>query len=91
MIKAVGEGLKGFVDLTDPNVSESAEMSCLIARFATRMRKRATNTQGEATHGSDGSDGKHSRWSSSEEEAKKSPMVISVDSPERAPDGLQST
>ena len=44
MIKAVGEGLEGFVDWTDPIVSESAEMSSLAARFSTRMHKRATNT-----------------------------------------------
>ena len=50
------------------------------------MHKRAANAQGEATPGSEGPDGKRSRLSDSKEDTQKSPTVIVVDSPERAPD-----
>ena len=47
-------GLEGFLDSTDPTVSESveeneAEMSSLAAGFAAQMRKRASNAQDETT------------------------------------------
>ena len=57
-------------------------MSSLAARFATQMRKRAANSQGEATPGSEGPDGKHSRRSDPKEETQKSPAVVAVNSPE---------
>ena len=63
-------------------------MSSLATRFAVKMRKRATNDQGEATPGSEGPGGKRSRRSDLKEETQKSPTVIDVDSPERAPDDL---
>ena len=52
--KAVGAGLEGFVDWTNPTASEPTEkreddMSSLTAGFAARMCKRATSTQGETT------------------------------------------
>ena len=47
-VKAVGKGLEGFVDWTDPIDSESDEeredeMSSLAAGFVVRKRKRAAN------------------------------------------------
>ena len=43
-------GLEGFVDWTNPRVSEStkeeAEMSGLVSGFATMMRKRVASSQG---------------------------------------------
>ena len=55
-MKAASEGFKGFVDWMDSAVSESVEereveMSGLIAGFATRMCKRASNAQEETTPG----------------------------------------
>ena len=52
--KVADEGLEGFVDWTNPAVSESAEerkveMSGLIVGFVRRMHKRAANGQ-EETH-----------------------------------------
>ena len=92
-VKASGKGLEGFVDWTDPTVSESAkerevEMSSLAAGFAAWLCKRAANAQGEVTPGSKGPNGKSSRLSDPEKETQKSPAVIAVDSSERAPDGV---
>ena len=45
--KATSVGVEGFVDWTNPGVSESVEeveISGLVSSFASRMRKRATST-----------------------------------------------
>ena len=52
------------MDWTDPTIRElveerEAEMSNLEAGFATRMRKRGANAQGETTLDFEGLDGKH--------------------------------
>ena len=57
-------GLEGFVNWTDPMVSESAtereaKMSNLTIGFVVLLRKRAANVQGEATPGSEGPNDKH--------------------------------
>ena len=75
-VKATREGLEWFVDWTILTISKSTEereveMSSLATRFAVKMRKRATNTQGEATHDSEGPGGKRSRRSDPEEETQK--------------------
>ena len=51
---AVGTGFEGFVDWTNPGVSESveeeeAEMSGLVSSFSARIRKQVASTQGETT------------------------------------------
>ena len=52
------------------------------------MRKQAVSFRGETTPSSEVSGGKRPKRSSLDEEAKKSPTVITVDSPERASDVL---
>ena len=83
-MKVVNEGLEGFVDWTNPAVSESAkerevEMSSLVPGFAMRMRKRANNAQKETTPGLEVSGDKHSRSSRFNEEVQADPVVITVD------------
>ena len=80
LVKAADESLEGFVDWTDPTISVSAEEK------ETEMRKLAANTQEEAAPGFEGLDEKRSRQSNFEEDNHKSPKVIVVDSPKRAPD-----
>ena len=91
LVKAAGEGLKGFVDWTDQTVCESAkeretEMSSLASRFVMRKHKRAANIQEEVAPSFEGPDDKRSRQSDLEKDNHKSPKVIVVDSPKRAPD-----
>ena len=50
-MKATSAGLEGFVDCTNPRVSElaeeeEAEMPGLVSSFSARMHKRATSAQG---------------------------------------------
>ena len=59
-------------------------MFSLAAGCVARMRKRATSAQGETNPDSKGPNGKHFKQSGSVEEFQISPVVISVDSPERA-------
>ena len=79
------------MDLVDPISSEPAkeredDMSNLAAGFAMRMNKRAVSAQGETTPDSEVPGSKHPKWSGPDKEAQKSPIVITVDSPERASD-----
>ena len=80
-------GLEGFVDWLDPTASGPTEereedMSSLAVGFAARMRKRATSAQGETTLGFEVSSEKRPKWYGLDEEAHKSPTLITVDSPE---------
>ena len=81
------------MDWLDPPTSDLAEerqedMSSLAIGFIARMRKRATSAQGETTLGSEVYGGKRPRRSGPKEKAQKSPLVIAVDSSERASDDL---
>ena len=69
---------------------KEAEMFGLIAGFAVRMRKRATSAQGKATPSSEGPDGKRYKQSGPAEEVQVNLVVISMDSPERAPSALST-
>ena len=85
--KVVDEGLEGFVDLTNPTVSESteereSEMSGLVTGFAMSRRKRAANAQEETTLGLKVLGGKRSKPSRFDEEVQADPMVITMDSSE---------
>ena len=87
--KVVGKGLEGFMDWTNPRISESAEeeeakMFGLVSSFATKMRKRAARAQGETNPSTEASGGKHPQLIGLDEEAQKSLTVINVDSLERA-------
>ena len=62
--------------------TEEDEMFSLATGFAVQMRKRATGSEGETTPISSG---KRWRWSSPDEEAQKDRAIISVDSPDHAP------
>ena len=86
-IKATGTGLEGFVDLVDPISSEPAEerdddISSLVTGFTAPMRKRVASAQGETTPDFEVSSGKRQKWPGLDEEDQKSPLVITVDSPE---------
>ena len=63
-------------------------MSNLTTRFAARMFKRAADSHGKTTLDSEGLGDKCLRWSGLEYVAQKSSTVITVDSPERTPDGM---
>ena len=83
------------MDWVDPIVSESAkeredDMSNLVVGFAAWMRKRPMSAQGETSPSSKVLGGKRLKWSSPDGEAQKSPTVITVDCPERAPDALMA-
>ena len=83
--KASGEGLEGFVDWTNLEVSQSAEereaeMSSLIVGFAIRIRKRAANAREGTTPGLEVQGHKRSRPSRSDEEVQADPAVIAMDS-----------
>ena len=84
-------GLEGFVHKGEPTASvltkeKEDDMSSLAPGFAARMSKRGTNALGETTPGSEGPGDKRPRRSGPKEEAQKSPIVIAMDSPERALD-----
>ena len=84
-IKAVGEGLEGFVDWVDPIVSELTEereddMSNLTVGFFARMCKWAISAKGETTLGSEVPGDKSMKRSGPYEVAQKSPTVITMDS-----------
>ena len=66
-------------------------MSSLVARFATRMYKRAASGQRETNSSSEGPYDKQPKQSSPDREVQKSPAVITVDSLERAPNALPSS
>ena len=81
------------MDWTDPTISELAEereveTSSLAAGFATRMRKRAANAQGETTPCSEGPDDKCFKQSGPAEEVQIIPVVIFMDSLKRASSAL---
>ena len=81
------------MDWVDPNASDPAkeredDMSSLAAGFAMQMPKWATSAQGETTPDFEVSSGKRPKRSRSDEEAQKSPIVISMDSQERSSDAL---
>ena len=73
---------------SDPIEEREDDMSSLAAGFAMRMCKWAANAYEETILGFEVSGGKSSRRSDSNEEAHKSPGVITMDSPERAFDAL---
>ena len=94
-MKATCEGLEGFVDWTNPGISESAEeeeaeMSGLVSSFAVMMCKRVASAQGETALGAKTSgdkrlkltdlDEKAQKMTGLDEEAQRSPSVINVDS-----------
>ena len=77
------------MDWTDPTVSEStkemeAEVSRLAARFAVWIRKRAANSQGEATPDSEGPEEKCFKQPGPPEKVQIIPTVISMNSPKQA-------
>ena len=77
------------MDWMNPEVSESIEeeevkMLGLVSSFATRMRKRATSTQGDIALGAEASGGKRPKLTGPDEEALRIPPVINVDSLDRA-------
>ena len=79
----------------DPVANESIEergvnMSSLAARFVTQMPKWVASAQGETTLDSIVPGGKRPKWSGPDEEAQKSPVVITMDSLERASDALSA-
>ena len=79
------------MDWVDPISSEPAkeregDMSSVATGFVMRMRKWATSAQGETTPGSEVSGNKRPKRSDPNEEAQKSPTIITVDSPKRASD-----
>ena len=74
------------MERVDSISSDSAEereddMSSLAAGFSTRMRKWIASAQGETTSGSEVFGGKCFRRSGPDEEAQKSPTVITMDYP----------
>ena len=71
-----------------PSEPAEVDMSSLVTGFAAPMRKRVASAQGETTPDSDVPGGKRPKWSGPDEEAQKSPTVITVDSSERAYDAL---
>ena len=92
-IKAASAELEGFLEWVDSIASDPAEerendMFSLAAGFTVWMSKQAVSAQGETTPGSKVSGKKRSRQSGPDEVAQKSPTVIIVDSPERAPNAL---
>ena len=94
-VKAASIGLESFVDWVDPISCELAEkreddMFSLVVGFATRMRKRATSDQRETTSVSEGLGGNCPKRSGPNEEAQKSLIVITVESPKRAPNALSA-
>ena len=86
--KAAGEGLEGFVDWTNPAVSQSAKeretkMSSLVIGFTMWMHKRAANAQKGTTLGLEVLGDKCFRPSRFDEEVQADPIVIVADSLER--------
>ena len=83
-VKAVGEGLEGFVDWTNLEVSQSteereAEMSSLIVGFSIRIRKIAANAREGTTLDLEVQGHKRSRPSRSDEEVQVDPAMIAMD------------
>ena len=75
------------MDWVDPISSEPAEerdddMSSLSTGFTAPMRKRVESAQGETTPDFEVSRGKRFKRPGLDEEDQKSPIVITVDSPE---------
>ena len=98
-MKAIDEGLEGFVDWTNSKISKSdekeeVEMFGLFSGFAARMRKQAASAQGEISPSAEAYGEKHPKLIGSDEEAQKmigpneeaqrSLPIINVDSPDRA-------
>ena len=72
--KAANAGLEGFVDWTNPRVSESteeekAEMSVLVFNFSSRICKRVSSAQGLIAPGTEVPSGKRPKLTSPDEEA----------------------
>ena len=75
----------------DPIANEPAEereddMSSITARFATRMCKWAASTQRETIPESEVPGGKCPQRSGLNDEVQRSPIVVTLDSPEQASD-----
>ena len=69
---------------SEPDEEREDDMSSLSTGFATRMRKRDASTQREITFGSEGPNDKRPKRSGTNGEVQKIPIVITVDSSERA-------
>ena len=65
-------------------------MSSLVVGFAARMCKRATSSQVETPPDFEVLGGKRPKWSGPNGEARNNPVVMVVDSPERASDALSA-
>ena len=63
-------------------------MSSLATSFFAWMRKRASSAQGETTPGFIVLEGKHVKQSRLDEKAQKSPIIVTLDSPEQASDAF---
>ena len=74
--------------VSDLAEEREAEMSNLAVGFAVRLLKRAISIQGKAIPGFEVPNDKHFKQSSPVEEVQISPVVISMDSLERAPGAL---
>ena len=61
-----------------------AEISSLTVGFVAQMHKRVVNSQGETYPASEGPDDKHHKLTGPTKEVQISPIMISVDSPDRA-------
>ena len=73
---------------SEPAKEREEDMSSLIAGFDARMRKQATSAQRKTTSGFEEPDDKQPKRSGPDGEVQKSPTMIIVDSPERAPSAL---
>ena len=86
-VKVVGEGMEGFIEWTNPEVSQSveerdAEMFGLVAGFAIRMHKRAANAREGTTPDLEVLGDKRSRPSRFDEVQVDSAMIV-VDTSDR--------
>ena len=73
---------------SEPTEEREDDMSSLAVGFAAQMRKRAASAQRETTSGFEGLDGKQPKRSGLDGVVQKSPVVITMDSPERALEAL---
>ena len=76
--------------LSEPAEEREEDMSCLTAGFVVRIRKRVASAQIENAFGFGGLSGKRPKWSGPNQKAQKSPVVITLDSPERTLDALMA-
>ena len=85
--KAADKGLEGYIDCTNPTVSQSIEkreieMFGLVAGFSIWMPKQAVIAQEGTTPGLEVLGDKRPKPSKFEEEVQADPTVITMDSPE---------